>query len=153
MQRLASVFLTGAMLTACGDSATDPTPPTFESVAGTYAGDLAGQAQGIVLEAVFSFTFTQSDGDLSGSWSLSGTLNDGILIVNIVGSGALNGTITSGQNPSINVTATNACPGYEAAFSGSLDTANDLITLSGPIDILENCIVVLTYDSVILLRR
>ena len=141
------------VLPACGgDNGTGP--PTFENIAGTYAGALAGTAQGVVLAATFSVTFTQSDGDLSGSWGLSGTLNDGISIVSIVGSGALTGTIASGQNPSINITVTNPCPNYQAAFSGSLDSANNLITLSGPIDILDtNCVVVLTYPSIIILSR
>ncbi len=86
---------------------------------------------------------------------VSGTLNDGVTILSIVGSGTSTGTIASGQNPSINITFTSGvCPNHQSAFSGTLDSANDLITLSGPVDILDrNCVVFLTYASIILLSR
>ncbi len=148
------VFL---LLPACGgDSGTGPAPaPTFENVAGTYAGVLAGISQGVAMEAIFSITITQSGGTLSGSWGLSGTLNDGVLVVDIIGSGTLSGSIASGQNPSVNITTTSGlCPNRSLTFSGTFDSVNNVITLNGAIDILdENCAVFLSYPSVIILTR
>ena len=153
----ASVIGSAAVLAGCGgDSGTGPAPaPTFENIAGTYAGVLVGISQGVAMEAIFSLTITQSSGNLSGSWSLAGTLNDGVIVVDIIGSGTLSGTIASGQNPSVNITFTNGlCPNHQDTFSGTFDSANNVITLNGPIDILdENCAVFLSYPSVIILTR
>jgi len=148
------VFL---LLPACGgDSGTGPAPaPTFENIAGTYGGVAVGLSEGVAMEAVFSLTITQSSGNLSGSWSLAGTLNDGVTVADIIGSGPLSGSIASGQNPSVNLTVTNPlCPNYQGTFSGTFDSTNNVITLNGPIDILDaNCAVFLSYPSVIILTR
>ena len=85
---------------------------------------------------------------------MAGELSDGFDYADIQGTGALTGTIGTGQNPSVNLTLRGACPNYEARFSGSYDVANRLITLSGPVDVLSNdCAVLLRYPSTILLRR
>ncbi len=148
---------TTLLLVACGDSTgpepTGPTGPTYESIAATYAGALVGNAQGIALTATFSITITQTGGDLSGSWSLVGTLNDGVVSVDVQGTGTLSGSIASGQNPSVNLTIRNACANYEARFSGAYDSANRRLTIGGPVDILDGCTVVITYQSTIILDR
>jgi len=106
------------------------------------------------LVASLSLTINQSGGDLSGSYAISGTLNDGVAEVAVLGTGNFTGTIAAGNNPSVNLTLTNQCPGYSARFSGALDSANNLLTMSGPVDILnQDCSIFLTYQSVILLRR
>jgi hypothetical protein len=64
----------------------------------------------------------------------------------------LTGTLTAGLNPSVNVTLSNQCPNYSASFSGTFDSANNLLTISGPVDMmLEDCTIFLTYSSTILL--
>jgi len=152
---LAGTFLVA--LPACGgDSGTGPSPgPTFENIAGSYAGVLAGISQGVALEATFSIAIQQSAGDLSGSSSLVGTLSDGVILVAVQGSGTFTGTIASGLNPSVNITtASSLCPNHRPSFSGSFDSANNVLTLNGPIDIVDdNCDVVLTFPSVIVLSR
>ncbi len=143
------------VLPACdGDSSSGP-DPTFENVAGTWEGVAAGASQGATLEVTVSITVEQSDGTLSGTSSLVGTLNDGVDIFDIQGSSTFTGTIASGQNPSVNTTNTDdACPNRQTSFSGSLDSANDLITTSGPIEILdENCVVLLTFEVTIIFSR
>ena len=137
----------------CGDSSTAP-GASHEQISGTYRGELAGIQQGVALVADFSVTITQSQGDLGGSWSMAGELTDGFDYADIQGTGALTGTIGTGQNPSVNLTLRGACPNYEARFSGSYDAANRLITLSGPVDVLaQNCTVLLSYPMVIILGR
>lgn len=107
------------------------------------------------MEATVSLTVEQSDGTLSGTSSLVGTLNDGVSIFDIQGSSTFTGTMASGQNPSVNTTNTDdVCPNRQASFSGSLDSANDLITTNGPIEILDdNCVVVLTFEVTIIFSR
>lgn len=152
---LATVVLSIAFLGACGDSSTGPETPSYNDISGTYAGELAGTSQGVALDGTFSLTITQNDGSLEGSWSLSGTLTDGSQTTNVQGSGALNGSIESGDNPSVNLTVeTGQCPSYSADFSGAYDTANSRLTISGPVEFLSNdCQVVLSYPSTIILTR
>jgi hypothetical protein len=141
-------------LGACGSDSTGPSEQ-FESLAGTYAGLMTGVSQGIAMEATFSMTFTQSRGDLGGSYALQGVLTDGFDWIDVIGTGSLSGSITSGNNPSVNVTVTPGfCPARTAHFSGSYDSANRRLTLVGPIQIYNDaCQVVLTYPTTVILTR
>lgn len=148
-----SLLLPLAALVAC--SSKDATGPTYANIAGTYNGVLVGSTQGVVLQATFSITVTQNLGSLSGSYGLTGTLNDGVSVVAIQGVGSLTGTIAAGNNPSVNITLRLAgCPNYRANFSGAYDNTNLKLTISGPVDILNNsCAVVLSYPTTIILSR
>ena len=152
---------TALLLSACGGDATEPVP-TYENIAGTYSGPIAGTSQGFTVDAMISVTITQNQGNLSGSWGYTGTVDDGVTVENFQGTGTLTGTMQSGQNPSVNITIRNDCRGdetvwiraYSAAFSGAFDSANDLVTISGPLDILDDsCSFLLSFPSVILLSR
>ena len=146
----ASILL---FLLACGGDSISPAPG-FANLAGTFTGEVTGRRQGVLLLANFSITIIQNDGDLSGSYAITGTLRDGILEGLLQETGSFSGTVDSGQDPSVNITLTNRCPNYSARFSGALDSANDLLTLSGPVDTFFNdCSIFLTYQSVILLNR
>ena len=138
---------------ACGDSGTNP-EPTYETLSGTYVGGIAGVAQGVALDADLSITFNQTGGNLSGSYAIAGTLTEGVVVVDILGTGSIAGTVAAGLNPSVNVTLSNQCPNWSANFSGTFDSANNLLTISGPVDMLElDCTIFLTYPSVIFLAR
>ena len=144
---------------ACGSnggSSTGPSP-TYETIAGTYAGSLAGTSQGIALQANFTLTITQASGNLGGSYSIAGTLSNGVQTVPLQGTGTLAGTIAAGNNPSVNITVTNGvCSNVRDGFAGAYDGNNHVITLTGPVDIFDasNCQVILTYpNSTIILRR
>ena len=154
---LASVTSLAVALGACGggDGGTGPSAPTFESIAGAYDGALAGLTQGVALSATFGISLAQSQGSLSGSYSLSGTLTDGVDVVGIAGAGSVTGTIAAGGNPSVNLTfKTSGCPNYQANFSGAYDSVNRKLTISGPIDVLSgNCAVLLSYVGTIILSR
>ena len=140
-----SVVLVVTFLTACGGD--DGTGVSFETLAGTYVGPLIGTSQGVILGANLSVTITQSSGSLSGSYAISGTLTEGAVVVAILGTGSFTGTIAAGLNPSVNLTLTNQCPNYSASFSGALDSANNLLTISGPVHVLDSCTILLTYQS------
>ena len=153
--RLQLAGLLAGVMGCGGDSGTGP-GPSYQSVAGSYAGALVGLAQGIALNSTFSLTITQSQGELAGSWGLSGTLNDGVNTVNVAGTGVLAGSIASGNNPSVSITVrAPACPNYQAVFSGAYDVSNRRLTITGPVDFFGNnsCTVVLSYTSTIILNR
>jgi hypothetical protein len=139
---------------ACGGSSTGPSP-TYESIAGTYAGALAGISQGITLQATFTITITQSAGTLGGSYSISGTLSDGVTTVPVQGTGTITGNIASGNNPSVNLTVTSGiCPNVSAGFSGAYDSVNHVLTLNGTVPVFNaSCQVVLTYPGTIILQH
>jgi len=142
-----------ALVVACGSDSTGPVQTNNSAnIAGTYAGGLNGVSQGIALAADFSITISQSGSSLSGSWSMAGQITDGVLIVDVLGTGALTGSIGMGSNPSVNITITNPCPNYQANFSGAYDGTNRVITLNGPVDILESdCSIFRRYQGTILL--
>ena len=152
---LASALLVGAM--GCGGDGGGPSgpSPSYESIAGSYAGVLTGSSQGIALNANFSLTINQSSGSLSGTYGISGTLNNGVSSVDVAGTGTLTGGIAAGNNPSVNITVrSGACPNYTAAFSGAYDSVNQRITITGPVEFFDTCnAVLLTYQSTIILNR
>lgn len=151
--RMAAVTLAVVVLTGCGDSGTEP--ETFNQIAGSYAGMLSGIQQGIALNATLSLTIQQNRGQLSGSYAISGTLSDGVVVVDTQGTGVIDGSIQSGNNPSVNVTITpGGCPNRPATFSGAYDSSNQRLTISGPVEIFEHdCSVFITYQSTIIMSR
>ena len=148
-------FLVVALVGACGgdDVTGTSSGPTFETLVGTYLGAMVGLSQGVALSADVSFTLSQAGGSLSGSYALSGILTDGTNEAAISGSGSLTGTIASGLHPSVDITLSNQCPNYSPRFSGAFDSANDLLTIAGPLDVLLDCTIILTYPTTILLSR
>ena len=159
--RYQTVVLASAIaLAVAGCSKSSPTgpgsQPTYNSVAGSYAGPMSGLNQGIAIVATLTVTITQNDGTLGGSYGLSGTLTDGVNVVDITGTGTLSGTIASGNNPSVNVTVRSGdCPAYSAQFSGAYDTANSRMTLTGPVQIYAtDCSrVAITYPTTFILTH
>ena len=150
----AAVTFLLASIVACGDSTGPET--SFESIAGTYDGVLGGFSQGVALDATFSLTINQASGTATGSWALQGTLDDGFDFLDVQGSGSLSGSVSSGKNPSVNLTVrTGSCPNYQAHFSGSYDSTNRVLTISGPIEFFAvgTCTVALSFPSTILLYR
>jgi hypothetical protein len=157
MRKTTGVVLSALVIgsAACGGNATGPST-TYDSIAGSYSGAMAGTSQGIALSSTFSLTITQNGGTTGGSWALQGTLNDGFQIVNVQGTGTLTGTIASGNNPSVNLAVrTGGCPSYQANFSGAYDSANHRLTITGPVEFFaaNTCNVVLTYQATIILIR
>jgi hypothetical protein len=156
VKRFASLVIVALAAAGCGgDSGTGPEEARYNNIAGSYSGPLVGSAQGYALQATLSLTISQDGGRLSGSWALTGTLSDGLGSVPVQGTGTLTGTIAPGNNPSVHITVrVGACPSYSASFSGTFDTANRRLTVSGPVDILSStCTVLLRYQSTIILTR
>jgi hypothetical protein len=147
-----ALILLGMAVGGCGDSSTEP-PTTYESVAGNYSGSIVGTSQGVALDSDFSLVIQQTNGDLTGSYGIVGALSDGVQYVHVQGTGSLDGTVGTGTNPSVNITVTPGfCPNRSAAFSGTYDSANRLLTLVGPVQFFDtDCTVVLTYQTILIL--
>jgi hypothetical protein len=144
------------LLAACGGDSGPAAPEvTYDRIAGSYAGGVAGVSQGVTLSGTFTLSLTQNDGTLGGTYAISGQLSDGFDVVGIQGTGALSGTIAPGDNPSVNLTVTpGSCSNRRASFSGAYDSTNRRLTLSGPLEIFrDDCTVALTYPSTIILER
>jgi hypothetical protein len=153
---LRSVLVTAVTaVAACGSDSTGANP-TYESVAGTYSATLAGVSQGRTLNADFNLTIAQSSRSISGSYSLSGTMDDGFMVVPAQGTGAVLGNIATGNNPSVSlVLQASACQGHTARFSGSYDSANHRLTITGPVEFFggETCMVGYSYTQTIVLDQ
>lgn len=136
-------------------TAPPPPPPTYETVAGTYNGALAGVSQGVTLQSTFTITVMQSAGTLGGTFTATGTLSDGVTTIPAHGAGNLNGTIASGTNPLVNITFTSAvCPNVRDTFSGTYDNASRVITLTGTVLVFDNlCRVILTFSNIQVILR
>lgn len=160
------VVLMAAFFTACGDDGTGPgsddgtdpasndsAPPGigWETLLGPYAGAFTSVSQGVAFAADLDVTFSQSSGRISGAFAINGVLTAGMDMLPIRGTGSFTGTIDRGLDPSVNITFVNACPGYSAHYSGALESETRLLTISGPAHILVNCVVVLTFDTTILM--
>lgn len=145
------------VLAACGgDNGTGPDDTNYEVIAGSYAGEMAGVSQGVALAADFSLTMQQNNGVITGTYAIAGAITDGLDVVDIQGTGTINGTIAEGNNPSVNLTLrVPACPSYQAAFSGTFDSANNRLTIIGPVDILDasNCAIAIRYQMTLVLTR
>lgn len=154
--RITVLAIIASLLSSCGgDSGTGPTP-SYNSIAGSYSGAMIGNSQGVALAATFSLTIAQNQGSTSGTWALTGTLNDGVSSLPVSGTGTMTGTVAAGNNPSVNlVIKTSLCPAYQAQFSKAFDTANQRLTISGPVEFFANnsCNVVLSYNTTIILNR
>lgn len=153
-----ALFSTGLLflLAACGGDS--PTAPAqhFESIAGDYAGQMVGVSQGVALDAVFALSISQTTGNATGNYTLSGTLDDGVDQLSVAGAGQLSGTVAPGSNPSVNlVIKVPGCPNYQANFSGSYDSANRRLTITGPVEFFQynTCTVALSYQTTIVLTR
>ena len=141
-------------LVGCGGDTVAPI--TYEDVSGSFAGQFAGLTQGVAISAEFSLTVIQTEGQLTGAFSIVGTLKkDGVLQATIQDTGTLTGTVSAGTNPSINVFISPAsCPNNAATLSGAYDSANGLLTISGPVPAIdENCEFLLVYQVTLLLSR
>jgi hypothetical protein len=149
-----------ALVACSSDGSTGPDTSSktlsYETIAGTYSGAMVGLSQGVAMNSVFSLTINQSSGTTAGTWGLSGTLSDGFNSLQVAGTGALDGTVAAGTNPSVNLTIkSSVCPAYRANFSGAYDSVNKRITITGPVDFFaaNSCTVALTYNTTIILNR
>lgn len=144
------LVLAVVLLTAC-ESSTAPSA-SYGDLSGTYTGVMTGMSQGVALDGAFSLTISQNGGSLSGTDAVVGTLDQD---VPVSGTGTLSGTIAAGHNPSVNIVATESgCPNVHSTYSGSYDTANRRLTLTGPLYVTyDDCSIALTYQMTFILNR
>jgi len=160
MHRIAKslIPLLVVLASACSGGGGDSTapPPSYNDVSGSYSGPMSGIDQGVIITADFAVTIGQNASTLSGTYALTGQITDGVTTAVIQGTGTLAGTIAAGTNPSVNLTAhSGSCPNHSATFSGSYDTSNQRMTITGPVQIYStDCSsVLLTYQTTFILNH
>jgi hypothetical protein len=164
MTRPTTLTLALAFLVACGgDSPTAPEPPpVFPSIAGAYSGALVGTApwQGqeagstINLEAAFAFSVSQTQGNLSGSYSLSGSAlgcipSLGCATDVLSGSGSFTGTVT--ESGTIRIDFEPLC-GSTPSWTGTTLSGGSW-EIRGTFTLYDACSVVAQFNSTILMQR
>lgn len=145
------LVILAVLIVACGsDSTTSPTGG-YADISGSFAGPISGTSQGVTLDATISLTITQSGGSFSGTEAVVGTLNG----IPGSGTGTFTGTIAPGNNPSVNLTVLDAdCPAYHEPYSGTYDSANRRLTMTGPFPVFNpDCSVALVYTLTLVLSK
>lgn len=136
--KIVAVLTALVVLGGCDETTTSP--GGFETIAGTYQAPVQGGVPGIEFSGIFTASITQNGGDLAGNWSLVGELISGPEPESVIATGPLVGFIGPGTNPLVEVVLENsACSGYRADFDGRYDAASETLMLSGVVDILQNC--------------
>ncbi len=145
-----------AVLACSSNSATGTNAtPTYADISGSFSGPVTGTSQGYTLSQTLSLTIAQSDGSLSGTYSAVGTLSLGTQSSAFTSTGTFTGTIASGNNPSVNIVVPGGdCPG-SSQFSGSYDSANHRLTITGPFSFTSagTCTVVVTFQVTLILNK
>jgi len=141
--------LVGVLILACGCS--DTTGPTYADVSGVYMGTISGTSQGYDLDATLRLTIHQNGREISGFDYVVGTVGG----VATSATGTFNGTVASGNNPSVWVVSTNQeCPTVHFLFSGSYDSANRRLTMTGELyPVSQDCLRPVTYSLTLVLSK
>ena len=142
-----------ALLSTCfGCNAPAEPEPIFESIDGMYVGDFLGFEGAITILVDFNLDLTQSKGDIWGGYTLAGGLSDGHTVIDVEGSGDFSGEVEAGPDPFVSFVLAGGCPGWTASYSGALDSGSGLLSVRGPLDVLDSeCGLVLRYDATFLL--
>lgn len=165
--RVGFALMVTVLVGGCGHDGTGPAPNDgprgprgvgFETLEGPFGGALTSMSQGFTFAAELGAIFEQNGGSISGRFALSGTLTSETLTaemlrVEIRGTGDFTGTIDPGEDPHVTLTFVNECPGLSVRFSGTLESSTNLLTISGPVHILQDCTIILTFPSTIPMSR
>jgi hypothetical protein len=147
-----------AVLTGCSGSPAAPTPAAFENVAGTWTGKVGGVTQGVTLDGTITLSLQQSDGNLTGGYSVQGSLSNPVQTSPLQGSVTLTGTVASGSNPLVTFTTTSVpCPNLTGeSWSGSFNNRTGVLTITGTGHVINGppaCAIALSYPQTIALTR
>lgn len=137
-----AALILAAGLSACGDDGpTAPPEPTYHSVAGSYAGTMVGtHPDDWTLEMDFILSIRQTQGTLTGSYRVEGTLTDDLdgSTYAISGIGDLDGTIGSGDFPSVSFDIIpTLCPNLAETWSGTYDQTTRVLNVRGTVNVFD----------------
>jgi len=140
-------------LIGCGGGGTEPSPTTYENIAGVYTANVTGTLPGNTLNAALTLTLQQASASLSGGYLINASVNGGF-----PGSGSVNltGTVASGPNPAVNFTVTSQqCPASTPAnWTGSFQNSSGSLTMNGTIHLLnQSCITLLSFPVTALFTK
>lgn len=123
------------MLTLAGcDSLTGP---DYDDISGSWSLPVSGTLGPNPMSGTLGVSLTQQDGTLAGTW------NSTMVVAGItfIGGGQLEGTVAEGRNPAVSITALYP-PGscYQPMhFTGSNDSAAQVVTVSGNVGFYDGC--------------
>jgi hypothetical protein len=155
---LASFALFATCLAGCSRDSSAPTQASsnYSAIGGSYNGQILGSSQAYALASTLGFTFVQTGGTFSGSWTLNGTLFTGQVSSAAAVTGTFTGTMTAGADPGLSLTIkVPACPDFQAQFTGSYAPATRQVTLTGPMVVFANgnCSTALTFQTTVTLHQ
>lgn len=158
MSRPSLSLLTLALLAmaGCGGESPTSTAPTYADLSGSFDGPIRSAIEGFPVDVTLSLTVNQVADSVSGTFGLSGTVGSGNEGATVNWSGAFTGTVTTGENPSINLMISRAdCPNQAAHWSGSYSSANHALTITGPVSIwnLDSCSTAFSFQTTVVLKR
>lgn len=121
MRKLA-LLLTTLALVAC-----DSTPASdYDYLEGTFVGTARGTPRELVAATTIEVV-TQVEGDLSGTWALTGLVDE---VVPVSMSATFEGTVGKGRDPAVSFSLEDGC-GRVSGISGEYETSRQRLVLSG----------------------
>lgn len=140
--RTFATLLLVASLSACGgEGPTAPPEPTYHSVAGSYGGTMFGShPDDWTLEMDFILSIRQTQGVLTGNYRVEGILTDDLdgSMYPISGTGDLEGTIASGDFPSVRFDIIpDLCPNLTETWTGTYDQTTRVLNVRGTVNVFD----------------
>ncbi len=155
--RVVTSVVLASILAGCPSNVTEPETGPETPLTGRFTGRFLARADSVTtLDGYLTLELTEADtGELEGTFTLEGTLDDGDLELGISGAGPLSGSVSPASIGQVYFTATpDFCPDHTVDFGGSYDRRTGGLVVGGVIDILDGtCAVVLAFPSTIPMRR
>lgn len=132
--RLRNLTLLSAALALSACSSTEAVGPSeYVALADDWNSSLTGELGQLFPGLDVSLSLTQDGSVIGGSFAIRGTVADTLVVLDLAGT--VSGTVTSGPNPSVDLSIRNsACPDYSARFTGAYDSGKRQLTVTGPLD-------------------
>ena len=106
--------------------------PDFDNLGGSYHGTINGAGSGFTVNGSLTATLNQTGGHLTGHWTISGTISDGVDTAVWQSTENFTGTVAEGRNPQVSLTFTVPHWGGETNTYTGQGRSHDLrITLTG----------------------
>ena len=107
-----------------------------------------------MMAASLQVSLAESSRVLIGTLGIQGRLDDGQSQTDVAGTGILMGTVASGDVATVSfATESDSCPGHTSSFTGIYYRLTGVLGVAGPVNVLDQCVVVLTYPIDLAMRR
>jgi hypothetical protein len=147
-RRQVGIALLVGSVAGCESGSSSP-PLAGRELGGTYSGPVTGASEDGALEAVLTVSIEHEDGQLSGAYSIRGSITFGELAANIEGEGSHTGAVFPGDPAPLYLEIRNGlCPDHVSELGGRFHRGTGLLELGGALDVLgPDCSVLASYQS------